>query len=160
MHLSIDIIILVVVAVFAGKGFYKGFFNEFLTLLGFVLAFVAASKFYGILGDKIQVFLKVSPGLGKFAAYLLIFLPIVFLFAMLGNLLSQGAKKLKVSGTNRLLGGAFGAAKGTMLVGIVVVFILKQGRDIHPGLAASVKGSTLAPYVGEFFNKAMDLIHF
>jgi membrane protein required for colicin V production len=154
----IDILIIVVVAIFAGKGFYKGFFNEFLTFLGFIVAFFIATNVYTAAGIWLASFLKVSAGLGKFAAFLIVFLSIVFAFAALGSALSQGAKKLKVSGTDRTLGALFGAAKGMMAIGVVVTLMLKG--SFSPGMASAAKGSFLAPLAVEFFDKAMNLIHF
>lgn len=152
----IDILVIVVVAIFAGKGFYKGFFNEFLTFLGFVVAFFIASNLYSPLGNWFASLLKVSQGLGRFAGFLLIFLVIVFAFTALGAALSQGAKKLKVSGTNRLLGGIFGAGKGVLLMGVITVFLV-QGA-FSPGLSAAVKTSFLAPITVNFFQAAMNVI--
>jgi len=152
----IDILIVVVVAIFAGKGFYKGFFNEFFTFLGFIIAFFIATNLYHGLGAWIASLLKISLGLGKFAAFLLVFLAIVFAFTAVGAALSKGAKKLKMSGTNRFLGAVFGGAKGILVVGVLVVVMVKGA--FSPGLASAVKSSFLAPFTVEFFGKAMALI--
>jgi membrane protein required for colicin V production len=154
----IDIFILVVVAVFAGKGYFKGFFNEFLTFIGFIIAFFMATNIYKGLGNWIGGLLHISQGLGRFVAFLLIFLVIVFAFTALGSMLSQGAKKLKVTGTNRLLGAVFGAAKGLLSVGVLVT-VISRGA-FSPGMAAGVKSSFLAPLTVEFFDRAMNLISF
>ena len=145
----VDLIIVVVILIFAGKGFVKGFFNECLTFAGFIAAFFLATNTYKGFGALVSSTLGVSQSLGSFAAFLIVFLIIVFAFAAAGHLLSKGAKKLKVGGMNRTLGALFGAAKGTLLVGVILSFIFKD---------AAPSGSFLAPFVTHFFDQAMTLI--
>lgn len=152
----IDLVILVVVAIFAGKGYVKGFFNEFLTFLGFVVAIFLSTNLYGPIGTWFSKMLGVGAGLGRFAAFLLIFLLTTFGFASVGIMLSKGAKKLDLTGANRALGAAFGGAKGFLAVGVILAVIVKGA--VSPKVAAGVKGSFFAPYAIEFFKKLMDVI--
>lgn len=145
----VDLIIVVVIIIFAGKGFVKGFFNECLTFFGFIAAFFFATNMYKGFGALIASLLGVSQGMGRFAAFLIIFLIIIFAFAAAGHLLSKGAKKLKVGSVDRTLGAVFGAAKGALLIGVILTLIYK-------GQAPS--GSYLAPYITHFFDQAMNLL--
>ncbi|MCZ7587131.1 MAG: CvpA family protein [Deltaproteobacteria bacterium] len=152
----VDLFILVVIAIFAIKGFFKGFFVEFFSFLGFFVAFFIATNLYNGLGAWVASILKVSFGLAKFAAFLLVFLAIVFAFAAVGVALSKGAKKLKLSGTNRFLGGVFGAAKGALAVGVMVLVLAKG--NIAPGFEAEVKKSTVARVAVAVFDRTMALV--
>ncbi len=145
----VDLIILVVIVIFAGKGFVKGFFNECFTFLGFIAAFFFSSNVYKGFGALLSGLLGVSQGMGRFAAFLIVFLIIIFAFAAAGHLLSKGAKKLHVGGMDRTLGAVFGAAKGALLIGVIITFIF-QGK--------TPSGSFLAPFITSFFNQAMNIL--
>jgi membrane protein required for colicin V production len=145
----VDLVIVVVILIFSGKGFIKGFFNEFLTFLGFIVAFFFSTNMYKEFGTLISSILGVSQSLSRFVAFLIIFLIIIFAFAAAGHLLSKGAKKLKVGGMDRTLGAVFGAAKGALLIGVILTVL-------YSGNAPS--GSFLAPFVTHFFDQAMNII--
>ncbi len=151
----IDLLILVIIAVFAGKGFVKGFFNEFLTFMGFIVAFFISTNLYKPVGGLIASLLHISQSFGRFAAYLILFLSIVFAFAVVGRMLSKGAKKLNVSGVNRTLGAVFGGAKGALGIGVILTVLMKGA--VSPGLSAAAKNSVLTPFVIRFFDEAMKL---
>ncbi|MBZ0270426.1 CvpA family protein [bacterium] len=153
----VDILIVIVVGVFAAKGFFKGFFNEALTLVGFIVAFFFATNVYGGLGGFVAGLLGISAGLAKFVAFLAVFLAIVFASAALGSVLSQGAKVLALSGMNRFLGSLFGAAKGFIAVGVIAA-VMMEGA-ISPGLAAVVNSSFLAPIAIDVFDQVMSVIN-
>lgn len=152
----VDLLILVVVAVFAGKGFVKGFLNEFLTFLGFVVAVFFGTNLYGPVGTWLAKTLGVGAGLGRFAAFVVVFLGITFGFAMVGSALSKGAKKLDLTGANRALGAGFGGAKGALAIGVILAVIGKGA--ISPALTAAVKGSFFAPYIQKFFQAALEML--
>ena len=116
----IDYIILLVLVVSAGVGVWRGFVKEALSLLTLLVAIWLAWRFAALL----------EPKLGNWAAdpevRIWIARVIVFAFALLvGSLASWAARQLirhtGLSGVDRLLGAAFGFARGVLIVGLLVL---------------------------------------
>ena len=116
----VDYIIVLVLVVSAGVGLWRGFVKEALSLLTLLVAIWLAWRFSAL----------VEPKIGNWAAdpevRLWIARAIIFVFALLlGGLVSWAARQLirhtGLSGVDRLLGAAFGFARGVLLVALLVL---------------------------------------
>jgi membrane protein required for colicin V production len=115
-----DVTIVLICVVSAGVGFWRGFVKEALSLLTLLVAIWLAWRFAGL----------IEPRIGNWAAdpevRIWIARVIVFVFAVVvGALVSWVARQLirhsGLTGVDRLLGAAFGLARGVLIVGLAVL---------------------------------------
>jgi membrane protein required for colicin V production len=117
-----DLLIVLSCVLSAGIGVWRGFVKEALSLLTLLAAIWLAWRFAGL----------IAPKLGNWAANADVRIwtarVIVFVFAIVvGAVASWIARQLirytGLSGVDRLLGGAFGFARGVLIVGLMVLVL-------------------------------------
>ena len=107
-----------VVGVFAASlvvGAWRGLVREVLSILGWVIAFLAANLLAGPLGPVMPQAIP-SPELRIAAAYVAVFAGSLMATALVGLLLSRIVKAVGLSGVDRVLGALFGAGRGLLIV--------------------------------------------
>ncbi len=107
-----------VVGVFAASlvfGAWRGLVREVISVLGWVIAFLAANLLAGPLGPAMPQVIP-SPELRVAAAYLVVFVGSLVVTSLLGLLLSKIVKAVGLGGVDRLLGALFGAARGLLIL--------------------------------------------
>jgi membrane protein required for colicin V production len=107
-----------VVGVFAASlvvGAWRGLVREVLSILGWVIAFLAANLLAGPLGPVMPQAIP-SPELRVAAAYVAVFAGSLVVTALVGLLLSKIVKATGLGGVDRTLGAIFGAARGVLIV--------------------------------------------
>jgi membrane protein required for colicin V production len=107
-----------VVGVFAASlvvGAWRGLVREVLSILGWVIAFLAANLLAGPLGPVMPQAIP-NPELRIAAAYVAVFAGSLMATALVGLLLSGIVKAAGLGGVDRMLGALFGAARGLLIV--------------------------------------------
>lgn len=107
-----------VVGVFAASlvvGAWRGLVREVLSILGWVIAFLAANLLAGPLGPAMPQAIP-SPELRIAAAYAAVFVGALMATALVGLLLSRIVKAAGLGAVDRLFGAVFGAARGLLIV--------------------------------------------
>jgi membrane protein required for colicin V production len=107
-----------VIGVFAGSmalGAWRGLVREVLSILGWVIAFLAANLLAGPLGPEMPRAIPTAE-LQVAAAFVAVFLVALILTSLTGLLLSRLVRAVGLGSTDRALGAAFGAARGLLLV--------------------------------------------
>jgi membrane protein required for colicin V production len=120
-----------VVGVFAASlvvGAWRGLVREVLSILGWVIAFLAANLLAGPVGLMMPHAIP-SPELRIAAAYVAVFLGSLIVTSLLGLLLSKIVQAAGLGGVDRMLGALFGAARGLL---IVLVAALLAGLTSAP----------------------------
>lgn len=139
----VDILILVVLAVFLIKGLLRGLLKEVCSLLGLVLGGVFAFTFYLPLAQFLQDSAGLPAQISVGAAFLAVFLGVVIVFAVLGFVLHRFVKIILLGGVNRFAGGLFGVIQAVVLLAMLV---LALGSQPAPAMARQmVAASHLAP---------------
>lgn len=153
-----DIVILVIVGLFAVKGLFKGLVNEVFGLLGLILGYILSFQFYISL-SAIYTYLgvpeNISRGLGFVTAFLLIYI-IIF---VAGKLLSRFFKAIQLGWADKSGGFAFGAFKSAVITGLALSFLLTL-TPVNSAFSKNVRKSAISkrlikitPYVFEMLNK-------
>ena len=154
----LDLAFLGVIAVSVLIGVIRGFVREVISVAVWVAAFWIALRYGPQLGEQLAPWL-VSPMLRLVAGFAGLFI----LTLLIGALVSYVARALVgrtgLSGTDRMLGIVFGAARGLLLVGVI---ILGAGLTAVPREAwwqESVIARGYQPWVcheqvGDWFNQA------
>jgi len=109
-------------------GAWRGLVREVLSILGWVIAFLAAGLLAGPLGPEMPEAIP-SPELRVAAAYVAVFTAALVATSLVALLLSKIVKAAGLGGVDRLLGTLFGAARGIL---IVVVAALLAGLTSAP----------------------------
>lgn len=114
-----DIIALGVIAIFIITSLMNGLLAEVLSFARWIIAFIVGRLCATPLAETFLT--SIQPPQAAYAvAFIIIFILVFILMRLLQNLFSTALKALGLSALNRILGGVFGAAKGVILVTIIV----------------------------------------
>lgn len=110
-----DYAILAVIAVSVLVGALRGFIKEVFSLVVWSAAFLVAYYFAGDVADLMEDAVTL-PSARTAMGFAGLFIAVLLLGGLANYLLSRLVEKTGLSGTDRLLGGVFGAARGLVLI--------------------------------------------
>jgi membrane protein required for colicin V production len=116
----VDLALLAVVAVSVLVGLWRGFVFEIVSLLGWLVAFVLANTCAPFVGDLIPAD-KLAGPVRFWIAYAAVFVLVLIMCTLLARVLRALISATPLSLLDRLLGGAFGVARGGV---VLVVFAM------------------------------------
>ncbi|WGE55561.1 CvpA family protein [Actinobacillus equuli subsp. equuli] len=123
----VDIIIIGLIAFSILVSLWRGFVSEVLSLAGWVVAFFVASNFYPYLSSYLtqvnSVYLQNSEYLRNGIAAAVLFIITLIVCGIISALLSKLVDTTGLSSTDRVLGGAFGALRGILIVAAILFFL-------------------------------------
>lgn len=131
-----DIIVLLIVGVAAAGGFMRGFVQEVLSLLSWVLAVFAIRFLHTDLTAFLFNFIGSPRGAALLAFALLLLIPYAAMKLIAGRL-GQATRRSVLGPVDRVLGFGFGAVKG-VIIAVMAFSVLVLGYD-------SVWGATGRP---------------
>jgi len=125
----VDYILLAAFVVSVAIGFFRGFFREALSLVNWALALWLAWRFSGVL-DPLLASVS-SPAVQLWLGRVLVFLGALLAGALLSHLVALLVRKTGLTGADRTLGMVFGAGRGVLVVGILVIVfqLLEMDRE-------------------------------
>lgn len=111
---ALDWVILGIVGFSALVSVIRGFVKEASSLLSWIVAFIVASRFYSLIGS----FLTFSDDklTRNVIAVILLFVITLIVVGFISKFICSLVKKAGLSGFDRLLGIAFGAVRGILIV--------------------------------------------
>lgn len=115
-----DYTIAAIIVVSGLVGVFRGFIKEAFALAIWVLAFLAAFNLSGAVAIRLESTISL-PSARTAAAFIGVFLAVLLVGAVLSYLVGKLVEKTGLSGTDRLMGGLFGLARGLLLVIVVVL---------------------------------------
>jgi len=115
----VDYVIIGIIALSALIGLARGLIREVVSLGVWLAAVAAAWFFYQPVAARLEPLIA-TPSVRIAAAVLLIVIGMLILGAIVGWLLTLLVDKTGLTGTDRLLGVVFGAARGAVLVALLV----------------------------------------
>lgn len=116
----LDVIILSIIGVSALISLMRGFVKEALSLLGWLASIWVALHYSDRLADLMATSITTA-SLRFVIAFTALFVVTLLLSALINFLISQIVKKTGLSGTDRIIGVAFGVVRGAAVVGILVM---------------------------------------
>lgn len=151
---TLDIIILIVLAVGLFRGYRSGAVRQIANLVGLLAAFVSASLLMGPVSALFESRLGIPPDFSVFAAFLGIFLVVRVVVRGFGASLDESLAKTPLSGLNRLVGGATGTLKSAVVLSLL--FLLLGFAEL-PSQPSRIQSDLYEP-VSEIVPRAWDLL--
>ena len=142
----LDIVILIILALFGLKGLRKGLIIEVVTLLALVVGIFGAMRFSDFTAEHLQEVMNIDPKFLNTIAFVLTFVILVVVVNLIGRAASKLAKTLELGLLDGLGGFVFGVAKGVLLCSLIIVVF----NNLHfMGIIKeeAKKESKLYPYI-------------
>jgi len=139
----VDATLIVALALFGLRGYFRGLFREVLSLAGLAVGLVLAGRNYETIAALGEPYWNISPLIHKGAAYIAIFFAVYFVFSLIGWLLHRSEKFLFLQTLNRIGGIAVGVGKGTALAALILFFAATASWLPH-GARDKISGALLA----------------
>ncbi|MGD2081712.1 MAG: CvpA family protein [Chromatiales bacterium] len=116
----VDYLIIGIIGLSALISLVRGFMREAFSLAAWIAAFWIGWAFFRELAVRLEPWIAV-PSIRLGAAFLILMVATLIVGAVVGYLVCQLVDRTGISGTDRLIGMFFGAARGALLVGILVL---------------------------------------
>jgi membrane protein required for colicin V production len=153
----VDYILLGAFAVSVVIGFFRGFFREAMSLVNWGLAVWLAWRFSGLL-DPLLASVS-SPVFKLWLGRIIVFVGALLVGALLSKLVSMLVQKTGLTGADRSLGMLFGAGRGVLVVGILVIGFQMLEMDREPWWQESVivpRTADLTKSIREFMDGGLE----
>ena len=118
-----DLIVVLTLVFFAGRGFLHGFVGEVAGLVSLLGGFWAAHTYHDLLAPRLT-FIH-DPAWRVMAAYVLIFLGVLISVALLARILQKILSFSFVSWADKLAGALLGLAKGALIWSLALLVLQK-----------------------------------
>jgi membrane protein required for colicin V production len=135
-----DWLILIVILASTIEAARSGFFQEVFGIAGLVFGYLLAAWQYRRLSDWFSTFLK-SPWLADIVAFLIIFMVVLLVAGIAGRIARWAMKESGLSLLDRILGGAIGLLKGSLMVAVILM-----SMAAFTPTSKWLESSQLAPY--------------
>ena len=152
---QVDALLLVLMAPFALRGYWRGFCRESLGLLGMLGGAWAAATGCVRVGAALAARHLVPPLAARPVAFAAIFVGTIVAANLVGLTCDRLARALLLGGVNRAAGVVFGAAKGAAVLGFAL--LLAERLVSSPAFAEEVAGSTLGRPLVQLAARVLDI---
>ena len=152
----VDLILLLLLALFAVRGYFKGLFLEIFSLLGIFSGILIAVRYNVQASELLHGYWEISPIILKAIGFILIFFVVYFVFNLLGWLLQRSSKYLFLGGFNRVGGVVFGTGKGAAFLGLIL-FLVGSSSFLPQDIRKRVDNSVLVPPLNRFGQELVEL---
>lgn len=119
----LDIIIAIILILFAIGGWRNGIIKEAFSLVAFILGIYGALKLSDWVGGLLGKLINVSPEWMSVISFIVVFIALALLISWLGNLISDMFASMNLGLVDKLGGLLFGIAQGFLLVGVLILLL-------------------------------------
>ena len=116
----IDLAIIAVIALSALISLVRGFVKESISLLTWIVAGIIAFRYFVPMAEILEPYVA-APTIRSIVAFAILFVVTLIVGAIVNFIVSQLVSRTGLSGTDKALGVVFGAARGVLIVTIVVL---------------------------------------
>lgn len=140
----VDYVFIAILAFSLLLGIWRGLVHEAISLAALVAAFVLTTLYAADVASLLDPTIE-SPIGRSITANILVFASVLILGALVAWLLSSIVKGAGLSGFDRMLGAAFGLARGLLVLAVLALVIQLSALRREPALAQSRLLPTLQP---------------
>lgn len=149
----LDLGIIVLLGLITVRGYYRGLFQELAVLVGVVGGVVVAAHLYLRLAVLMHRWVT-DPQYARWIAFGVVFVAVYWITRLVAHFLQNLFYHLYLDFFDRVLGGSFALAKGALLVGFALMFlVMVLPQDSH-----LLKGSVAAPKLISFSRQSLSLL--
>ncbi|HYL24367.1 MAG TPA: CvpA family protein [Burkholderiales bacterium] len=141
----LDYVVIAVLVLSIAWGVWRGLVHEVLSLVGWILAFVAGNLFAMPLAERFPAAMR--PELRVVVAFVLIFVGTLVVAALLSALFTKFIKVSVLHSLNRWLGALFGLLRGLLIVVVLAMVAGLTSLPRKPDWTDSATGYSLAQTV-------------
>lgn len=156
----VDIVLLLIILSFVGRGWKNGFVEMLGELVGAVIAFIAARFLGPGLGQIFVLFMPGRLGLAQFIGFVIVFILVIrlvgWLFTLADKILKIVTSLPIISSVDKIIGAVLGLLTGIILVGSSVYVVLTLRLD--PTLMTWLGGSTIGRLTMSAFTSVLSFL--
>lgn len=119
----LDIIIAIILILFAIGGLRNGIIREAFSLVAFLGGIYGAFKLSDYVGKWLGEIIDVSPEWMSVISFIIVFIALALLINWLGNMLAKLIESLNLGFIDKIGGLVFGVAKGFLLIGVLILIL-------------------------------------
>ena len=138
----VDYFIFAIISISILISFFRGFVREAISLIIWVIAVVVAFEFSDSLSAHFLKDYIDSPGLRYLASFATLFLVVLIVGALINIIVNSILNKSGIGSMDRLMGIFFGAARGVLVVALMLMFI--NLSNVQP--VSAIGSSRLVPH--------------
>lgn len=127
--ITTDLILLILIALFAVIGFFKGFIKSFGFLVGEILAILLAARLYLIAGNILNKFIG-NINISNIVGSLLVFVIFSIIFRIIVEIVAKIFHLPIINFINRMFGLLFGIFEISFIIGFTLSLLLKYPLTI------------------------------
>ena len=116
----LDFVLIGIIFISALISLFRGFVREAMSLVTWALAIWIALSFAESLAALLPEGIE-SPTIRLIIGFVVLFVAVLIIGSLIGALLYQLVKSTGISGTDRMLGMLFGAARGVLVLALLVI---------------------------------------
>ncbi|MCZ6537595.1 MAG: CvpA family protein [Gammaproteobacteria bacterium] len=157
--MGFDLLLILILLISMGMGVMRGFFRELLALVGWILAIWIAWEYAHLLAPYLGSGL--SAAVKIWAGRVILFMCVLILALLVGNLVSIIVQRTALSVPDRSLGMLFGFVRGIILIGLVVMVAQILQMPDQPWWDDSKLvpyGTAVADWMQQFLDAGVDYI--
>ena len=140
---TLDILILIIIGIGTILGLMKGFVHQLSSLIGLIVGLLVARALFAEVGEWLAPALGTSVTVARVFAFFMIWVVVPLLFSLIASFLTRALRVIHLGWLNRLLGGALGAVKSMLIVGLFIHLLQFIDTDNHLILQTTKEESVL-----------------
>lgn len=119
----LDIIIGIILIIFALSGLKNGIIREAFSLLAFVVGIYGAMKLSDYVGKWLGEIINVSQDWMSVISFIVVFIALALLINWLGRLLANLVESISLGFIDKIGGFLFGIAQGFLIIGVLILLL-------------------------------------
>ncbi len=140
----LDIAVLAIIGFNLLLGLIRGFASQFFRLLGLVAGVAAAGRYGGRVAEAWPAAWGLEPGIRLHLSWLVIFLAVTVVALAFTHLVRTFINRIRLGSLDRFLGTLFGAAKGALIMAVLLYFLVMFEASLPRSIRDHVFGDPAA----------------